>query len=162
MLEQIKTKLQDIPKLQSHLAGLRLKGKRIVFTNGCFDLLHPGHISYLAEARSLGDFLIIGLNSDASVARLKGPSRPLLNQDARGLALASMIFVDAVCVFEEDTPLELIQALGPDILVKGGDYQIDQIVGAKEVQSWGGEVQILPFVEGYSTSNIVEKIKGQD
>jgi D-beta-D-heptose 7-phosphate kinase/D-beta-D-heptose 1-phosphate adenosyltransferase len=131
--------------------------KKIV--NGCFDILHQGHIFSLGEAAKEADYLIVGLNSDASVQRLKGPSRPINNTENRAIVLSNLAIVDLLVVFEEDTPLELIKALMPDILVKGGDYTIDQIVGAKEVIAGGGKVIINPIVEGYSTTGLIEKIK---
>jgi rfaE bifunctional protein nucleotidyltransferase chain/domain len=138
----------------------RLKSSKIVFTNGCFDLLHLGHVDYLERARALGDVLVVGVNSDASTRRLgKGPERPLQDEVSRARIIASLQFVDAVCIFDEDTPLALVTALRPDVLVKGEDYRIDQIVGGREVQSWGGSVQTIPFVPGHSTTAIVNKIK---
>lgn len=159
MIELIGQKIQTIVDAQRTIAAWRVNSQKIVFTNGCFDLIHPGHLHYLAEARALGNRLVIGLNSDASVARLKGDHRPIVDQAARGLLLASLAFVDMVVVFEEDTPLELIKALGVDILVKGGDYKVDEVVGAKEVKARGGETRILSFLPGYSTSSIEAKIK---
>ncbi|MDD4149367.1 MAG: D-glycero-beta-D-manno-heptose 1-phosphate adenylyltransferase [Bacteroidales bacterium] len=130
----------------------------IVFTNGCFDILHYGHIDYLAKARDLGDKLIIGLNSDASVKRLKGETRPINNQIARANVLASLLFVDLVVIFEDDTPEDLIKSVIPDILVKGGDYDFNDIVGADFVMARGGLVEIIPFVDGYSSSEILKKL----
>lgn len=135
------------------------RDKKLVFTNGCFDLLHIGHIRYLEEARKQGDLLFLGLNSDRSVKQLKGESRPLQKEEDRAEILSKLVMVDFVCIFDQETPLELILKVRPDVLVKGGDWSIDQIVGAKEVQSWGGEVKSLQFVEGKSTTNIVEKIQ---
>lgn len=132
----------------------RQKGNKIIFTNGCFDLLHLGHATYLKHARQLGDKLVIGLNSDQSVKRLKGPSRPIINQNDRANMLSFFEFVDAVIIFEEDTPLKLISEIRPDILVKGGDYQVEEVVG----REFAGKVEIISFVDGYSTSNIIEKI----
>ncbi len=134
-------------------------GRKIVFTNGCFDLLHTGHLDYLARAASMGNVLVVGLNSDASVKRLKGPERPINNQDDRARALAALLLVDAVCIFEEDTPLELIQMVKPDVLAKGGDYTPETIVGASFVTESGGEVAVIPFVEGYSTTGLLAKIR---
>ena len=131
----------------------------MVFTNGVFDLIHIGHISYLSKAAELGDKLIIGLNSDTSVKRIKGESRPVNGQDSRAALLASFFFVDAVVVFEEDTPLNLITTLMPDVLIKGADYAIENIVGAKEVIANGGEVKTITFVEGYSSTSIIKKIQ---
>lgn len=140
-------------------AGIKASGKRIVFTNGCFDILHAGHITYLQEAATLGDFLVVGVNSDDSVKRLdKSPARPLQNEFSRSTVMAALQFVGAVIVFDEDTPLELIQAVKPDVLVKGADYKIEDILGAKEVLAAGGEVKTLEFLPGYSTSNIEKKI----
>ncbi|MDX8397674.1 MAG: D-glycero-beta-D-manno-heptose 1-phosphate adenylyltransferase [Mariprofundaceae bacterium] len=135
------------------------KGERIVFTNGCFDLLHPGHIQYLEDARALGDRLIIGLNSDASIGRLKGPTRPINPVLDRSCMLAALKRVDLVTVFEEDTPLKLISALLPDVLVKGGDYQPDDIVGASAVRAAGGKVVVVPFLQGYSSSTLIARIR---
>lgn len=134
-------------------------GKKIVFTNGCFDILHRGHVSYLNEAKNLGDLLVIGLNSDASVKRLKGSERPINKEHDRLYVLEALKSVDKVEIFEEDTPLNLIKLLRPMVLVKGGDWSLDQIVGAKEVISWGGEVLSLSFVDGYSTTGIIKKIQ---
>jgi len=135
------------------------KGKKIVFTNGCFDILHRGHVTYLNQARNLGDLLIVGINSDESVKRLKGPERPVNMLEDRAYVLSSLKSVDYVIPFEEDTPLNLINLIMPDILVKGGDYTIDRIIGAQEVLSHGGKVEIIPFVPGKSTSAIIDTIK---
>lgn len=140
------------------LESLR-KNKKIVFTNGCFDLLHVGHIRYLKEARKLGDYLVIGVNSDSSVKELKGPTRPIQNQDDRAEILAALEAVSATVIFKESTPERLIQNVKPDILVKGGDWTVDQIVGGHFVQSYGGQVLSLQFVEGRSTTKIIEKSK---
>jgi D-glycero-beta-D-manno-heptose 1-phosphate adenylyltransferase len=134
------------------------KGKKIVFTNGCFDIIHRGHVSYLSEAKKLGDLLVIGLNADESVKRLKGSERPINNENDRKFVLSELKSVDFVEIFHEDTPLNLILKVKPNILVKGGDWKIDQIVGAKEVISNGGEVFSLQFINGYSTTSIIEKI----
>lgn len=133
------------------------KQNRIVFTNGCFDLLHRGHVYNLSRARELGDILVVGLNGDASVSKLKGPGRPVNQQQARAEVLASMAFVDFVILFYEDNPLNLLRAVMPNILVKGGDYEIEEVVGYMEVSSWGGRVEIIPLLEGYSTSSIIKK-----
>jgi len=137
----------------------RDEGKCIVFTNGCFDLLHPGHIDYLTKARALGDVLIIGLNDDNSIQRLKGPNRPVNTLTDRAIMLAALKPVDLVVPFSEDTPLKLISALAPDILVKGGDYKPDDIVGAKEVIANGGKVVVMPFIDGHSSSSLINQIK---
>ena len=134
-------------------------GQTVVFTNGCFDLLHKGHVHYLLEAARLGDRLVIGLNSDDSTTRLKGPGRPINDQDARAYVLGALRCVDAVVLFEEDTPLDLIRTLTPDILVKGGDYSEEDVVGGDHVRETGGKVIILPFLEGYSTTSIEQKIR---
>ena len=134
----------------------------LVFTNGCFDLLHPGHVLYLDRARRLGDLLVVGVNSDASVRRLKGKGRPLVPQDARALVVAGLASVDVVTLFDEDTPRELLAALLPDVLVKGGDYAPEQVVGRAEVEAAGGRVEILPFLPGYSTTSLVERMRDRD
>lgn len=131
--------------------------KRIVFTNGCFDILHLGHVEYLAKAKDMGDLLIVGLNTDDSVKRLKGPSRPINPENARAHVLAALQFVDYVVLFNEDTPYQLIKAISPDVLVKGGDYIINEIVGADLVSENGGEVKVIPLTEGFSTSKIVNE-----
>lgn len=136
------------------------KGKKIIFTNGCFDILHKGHVTYLNEAKKLGDLLVVGLNSDASVKRLKGPERPINNEKDRQYVLSNLRAIDFVEIFEEDTPLALILKIMPHVLVKGGDWQIEQIVGAKEVIAHGGEVFSLNFVDGYSTTSLITKIQG--
>jgi rfaE bifunctional protein nucleotidyltransferase chain/domain len=145
--------------LQAQLKRWRLQSKTIVFTNGVFDILHEGHIASLSEAASYGDVLIVGINADASVKRLKGDSRPVNNEQSRALVMASLVLTDGVMIFEEDTPLDLITSIMPDVLVKGGDYTLEQIVGAKEVMANGGTVKIVPIVEGFSTTGIIEKMK---
>lgn len=144
------TRIFDEPFRQQHA---------LVFTNGCFDVLHRGHVYYLSHAREMGDLLVIGLNSDASVSRLKGPDRPVNPQEARAEVLGALGFVDYIIVFDEDTPLELISTLGPDILVKGGDYRVKDIVGYKEVIERGGRVETIPVLEGYSSSSILNRNK---
>jgi D-glycero-beta-D-manno-heptose 1-phosphate adenylyltransferase len=151
-------KIYDLRALTMQLNRLRLLGKTIAFTNGVFDILHVGHIASLSEAAVEADFLVVGVNSNASVKRLKGEQRPIHDEQARAMLLASLLMVDAVIIFDEDTPLELIKALRPDVLVKGGDYTLDQIVGAKEVIAAGGRVVINPIVPGHSTTGIIEKI----
>ncbi|MEO6812501.1 MAG: D-glycero-beta-D-manno-heptose 1-phosphate adenylyltransferase [Ginsengibacter sp.] len=138
----------------------RLKSKTIAFTNGVFDILHEGHIAVLAKAASFADILVVGVNSDESVKRLKGNNRPVNKEQSRALLLASLIMVDAVVIFNEETPLELIKKIKPDVLVKGGDYTIDTVVGATEVISDGGKVEIIPLEEGFSTTGTIERIKG--
>ena len=137
----------------------RLNSKTIAFTNGVFDILHEGHISLLSKAATYADILVVGVNSDASVKRLKGENRPVNTQQSRAMILASLIMVDAVIIFDEDTPLELINQLEPDVLIKGGDYTLETIVGAKETLERKGTVEIIPIVEGFSTTAIIEKIK---
>ena len=154
----IPQKIFDLSGLQHQLSRWRLLGKTVAFTNGCFDILHQGHIASLSDAARDADFLVVGLNSDASTCRLKGESRPINNQHARATVMASLLMVDAVILFEEDTPLNLINAIRPDVLVKGGDYTLEQIVGAKEVIEAGGRVVINPIVPGFSTTSIIEKI----
>lgn len=154
-------KINDLPSLKNRVDAWKSAGKKVVFTNGVFDLLHIGHITYMAKAAELGDKLIIGLNADASVKRLKGDSRPVNDQTNRAALLAALFFVDGIVVFEEDTPLNLITTLLPDILVKGADYTIDNIVGAKEVLANGGEVKTIDFVDGYSSTSIIQRIKDQ-
>jgi rfaE bifunctional protein nucleotidyltransferase chain/domain len=154
-------KIKNWPEGQQTVAQIQAHGRRVVFTNGCFDLLHVGHVRYLQAARALGDFLVLGLNDDASVRRLsKGSDRPLTPQNERAEILAALACVDLVVIFSQDTPLELILALRPDILVKGGDYTPDTIVGRPEVLSWGGEVHVIPFVPGKSTSILIARIRG--
>lgn len=158
-LDDIQSKICTWTEARNRIAEWQKQGMRIVFTNGCFDLLHFGHLHYLAQARDLGDRLVIGLNSGDSVRRLKGPNRPINNEATRLLQMASLAFVDLVVLFEEDTPLELIRTLQPDVLVKGGDYYPETIVGADVVKARGGRVVVLSFVEGYSTTAIEEKIR---
>ncbi|MBI3949239.1 MAG: D-glycero-beta-D-manno-heptose 1-phosphate adenylyltransferase [Acidobacteria bacterium] len=148
----------DRESLIAERQRLRGQGNRIVFTNGCFDLIHPGHVRYLRQARSLGDALIVAINSDQSTRELKGPGRPIFNQEERCEVLAALEAVDYVTVFDEPTPRELITALLPDVLVKGGDWPLDQIVGREEVEAAGGQVYSLPYAEGYSTSSIINRI----
>jgi D-beta-D-heptose 7-phosphate kinase/D-beta-D-heptose 1-phosphate adenosyltransferase len=156
--ERLAAKIQPLEEIENTRAQWRAAGERVVFTNGCFDLLHYGHLHYLAAARDLGERLVVGLNSAASVRRLKGPHRPINDELTRTHTLAALAFVDAVVVFEDDTPLELIKIVQPDVLVKGGDWSPTQIVGADFVLAQGGQVLSLPFVGGYSTTNIEQKI----
>jgi D-beta-D-heptose 7-phosphate kinase/D-beta-D-heptose 1-phosphate adenosyltransferase len=149
----------DVAALCAALAPRRAAGARVVFTNGCFDLLHPGHVRYLAAARALGDVLVVGLNGDASVRRLKGPGRPILTVDERGEVLAALASVDHVVVFDEDTPRDLIVALAPDILVKGSDWEEKDIAGATEVKAKGGRVERIEIVPGVSTTELLRRIR---
>lgn len=154
------SKILTWEEARQQVRELQAQGRKVVFTNGCFDLLHVGHIRYLEAARALGDFLVVGLNTDASVRRLqKGPDRPLVPEAERAEILAALACVDAVVLFSQDTPRELILYLRPDLLVKGGDYTPETIVGAAEIRSWGGEVKVIPFVPGYSTTKLVARIR---
>jgi D-beta-D-heptose 7-phosphate kinase / D-beta-D-heptose 1-phosphate adenosyltransferase len=154
-------KILDLERIKSRVAEWRASGETIVFTNGCFDLLHVGHITLLEDCRRFGSKLVLGLNADASVCRLKGPTRPIVSERERARVMAALAAVDAVVLFEEDTPLELIRALKPDVLVKGGDYSVETVVGHEDVIAAGGRVEIVPTVEGFSTSNIVKKLTAQ-
>jgi len=155
------SKISDLQSLKASISQWQSEDKKVVFTNGVFDLLHIGHITYMAKAAELGDKLVIGLNSDSSVKRIKGEDRPVNDQNSRAALLAALFFVDAIVVFEEDTPINIITTLMPDILVKGADYSIENIVGAKEVLAIGGEVKTIDFVEGYSSTSIIKKIREQ-
>jgi len=155
----IANKIKDIKELKEIIGELRERGKRIVFTNGCFDLLHIGHIRYLRKAKTKGDVLIIGLNSDNSVRKIKGKGRPIVPQKERAEILSALEFVDFVVIFEEKTPLKLIRRIKPDVLVKGGDWKGKEIVGEEFVNSYGGRVFILPFTRGRSTTLLIKKIK---
>jgi rfaE bifunctional protein nucleotidyltransferase chain/domain len=155
----IDKKIFTLPQLLAQLASWRVTNKTIAFTNGCFDILHEGHIFSLSQAAQEADYLVVGVNSDSSTKRLKGPERPVNHEHSRALLLASLAIIDAVVIFDEDTPYELITATQPDVLVKGGDYTIEQIVGAREVIANGGRVVINPIVEGFSTSGIIAQIK---
>lgn len=158
-MESYRLKIKSIPSLKKEIDRLKAQGKKIVFTNGCFDILHRGHTRYLATARNLGDFLIVAVNSDQSVRTIKGPERPVISEDERAEILAALGFVDAVVVFDEETPLELIRYLLPDVLVKGGDWTEDRIVGGDVVKAAGGEVRSIPFVEGHSTTDLLRRIR---
>ncbi len=159
MLQDLLKKVVKLEKAVSLVTSWKAQGGRVVWTNGVFDLLHQGHIEYLCEARALGDHLVVGVNTDASVRRLKGPSRPIHDQNSRALQLAAMQAVDLVILFEGDTPLPEIETIQPDYLVKGGDYDPEQIVGGNFVKGYGGQVVVIPFIDGFSTSRIIEKIK---
>ena len=151
-------KIKDIRELRDICKRLKLQGNRMIFTNGCFDIIHPGHTRYLYEAKKLGDFLIVAINSDDSIKRIKGEKRPIMNENERAEIIASLSCVDYVMIFEEDTPEQVISLLVPDVLVKGGDWMENQIVGADTVKRAGGEVISIPYISGYSTSSIIEKI----
>jgi D-beta-D-heptose 7-phosphate kinase/D-beta-D-heptose 1-phosphate adenosyltransferase len=152
------SKIKTLDVLAAIITAERSRGRRVVFTNGCFDLLHAGHVKYLQKARCLGDILVLGLNSDASVRRLKGEKRPLISEEERAHILAALDCIDYVIVFDEDTPLELITALKPDIRAKGGDYTLEGVVGRDFVEAYGGRVELVSFVDGKSTSNIIERV----
>jgi D-glycero-beta-D-manno-heptose 1-phosphate adenylyltransferase len=158
-LEKIKSKIFDVDALKRQLAVWRFQSKTIVFTNGCFDLLHLGHIDYLSKASDEGDILIVGVNTDASTSKLKGPHRPINNETQRSMILASLSFVDAVVLFNEDTPYDLIKTIKPDVLIKGGDYTVKDIVGADVVQENGGITKTIELLAGYSTTLTEEKIR---
>lgn len=157
--EKLRSKIVDKEEALSMLSIWHYMGLKVVFTNGCFDLIHRGHVNYLSRAASLGDRMIVGLNSDKSVSDIKGPNRPIQDQLSRAEVMASMFFVDAVVLFDEETPFDLINFLKPDILVKGSDYTIDKIVGADIVIANGGSVETMDFIDGYSSTNIINKIK---
>ena len=152
------SKVQSLESVAEQTRALQKMGKRVVFTNGCYDILHPGHIDLLYRARALGDILVVAINSDESVRRLKGPARPIFNQDERAELLAGLEMVDYVCIFDEDLPRQAILAIHPDVLVKGADWEADGIVGREEVESWGGRVVAVPLVEGQSSTGIVERV----
>ena len=161
-LDHIRKKILDPETLKSQLAIWRFKEKKIVFTNGCFDIVHYGHIDYLSRAADLGDILLLGLNSDASVKRLKGECRPVNKEFDRSMLLASFSFITSVIIFDDDTPYDLIKMIQPDILIKGGDYKAQDVVGYDLVTARDGKVIILPFIKGYSTTNLIEKISGSN
>jgi|SRR6185369_4144029 len=154
----IQSKIQSLPEALKIQRQWKVLDKKVAFTNGCFDIIHQGHIFSLSQAAKEADYLIVGVNSDASTKRLKGPDRPVNDEQSRAIVLASLLMVDMVVIFDEDTPLELICAIMPDVLVKGGDYTLEQIVGAKEVMANGGRVVINPIVKGFSTTALIEKI----
>jgi D-glycero-beta-D-manno-heptose 1-phosphate adenylyltransferase len=158
--DQLKTKLALKEDAVRTINGLRLKGKKIIFTNGCFDILHPGHVDYLTQARDLGGYMIVGLNTDNSVRKLnKAPNRPVNDEMARAKVLAALACVDAVVLFDEETPYELIKLIQPDVIVKGNDYKAEEVVGYDIVKSRGGEVITIPLLEGFSTTKLVEKLR---
>lgn len=158
-LKYIESKIFKKDSLYRQLNIWRFQTKKIVFTNGCFDVIHQGHIHFLMKAADMGSVLVVGLNSDSSVKRLKGTERPLQNENTRSLIMASFSMIDAVILFDEDTPFELIKFVKPNVLVKGGDYQIDQIVGADIVKSYGGEVKTVEFLEGFSSSLLIDNLR---
>tara|TARA_B100001287_G_C22590304_1_gene485280 strand:- start:362 stop:853 length:492 start_codon:yes stop_codon:yes gene_type:complete len=158
-LQNIKSKIYTLSELVEQSKVWRNKGEKIVFTNGCFDLVHRGHVEVLANTADLGDKLIIGLNSDSSIQNLKGENRPIIDENSRAILLASLQFIDAIVLFSEDTPYHLIETILPDILAKGGDYKVEEITGHELVLQNGGEVILVPFVDGFSSTNIINKIK---
>jgi rfaE bifunctional protein nucleotidyltransferase chain/domain len=158
-MEDYRQKIKDLSSMKKEIDRLKGQGKKIVFTNGCFDILHPGHTRYLWAARQLGDYLVVAVNSDRSVREIKGEGRPVTPQEERTEVLAALSSVDGVVVFDEDTPLKVIRHLMPDVLVKGGDWPEDKIIGADVVKGAGGEVKSIPFVSGYSTTVIIRKIR---
>jgi D-beta-D-heptose 7-phosphate kinase/D-beta-D-heptose 1-phosphate adenosyltransferase len=161
MMERYRLKIKELPEIKEEIEGLKAGGKRIVFTNGCFDILHPGHTRYLFSARELGDYLIVAVNSDRSVRAIKGSGRPVMPQAERAELLAALGCVDGVVIFDEDNPLKVIQFLMPHILVKGGDWEEDEIVGADVVKGAGGEVRRIPFTSGHSTTDILKRMDRQ-
>lgn len=158
MLRLLEEKIKDLKGLKAAIAGLKAKHKKVVFTNGCFDLLHYGHVKYLQDARKKGDILVVGINSDASIKRIKGKKRPVVNEGSRLRLIAALESVDYVVLFNEDTPLKIIKAVRPDLLVKGADWEKDSIVGRDFVLSYGGRVATVNLVKGHSTSNLIKKI----
>jgi len=158
-LNQLNNKIYSLKQLENKVNTWKQTGEEVVFTNGCFDIIHRGHIEVLAQTADLGDKLILGLNSDSSITKLKGKNRPIIDEQSRAILLASLSFVDAVVLFSEDTPIKLISTLKPDILAKGGDYEIETIVGNEIVQNNGGEVILVPFLDGFSSTTIIDKIK---
>jgi rfaE bifunctional protein nucleotidyltransferase chain/domain len=158
-MEKYRLKIRELPDAKKKVERLRSKNKKIVFTNGCFDILHIGHARYLYAAREMGDFLIVAMNSDRSVKAIKGPDRPIMNQSERSEMLASLECVDMVVIFDEDNPMEVIRYLMPDILIKGGDWKEEDIIGADVVRAAGGQIRSIPYINGYSTSGIIKKIQ---
>ena len=156
-LDVIKYKIYDFEDIKNYSELWKYEGVKIIFTNGCFDILHRGHVEYLSKAKDLGDVLIVGLNTDNSVKILKGSDRPINDEYSRALILASLSFVDAVVLFDEETPLNLISVIKPDVLVKGGDYKAEEIVGYDIVKDSGGDIVVIDFVDGFSTTNIIQK-----
>ena len=158
-LNKLNHKIYSLKELKKKVTAWKQAGEEVVFTNGCFDIIHKGHVEVLARTADLGNKLIIGLNSDSSIQKLKGKDRPIMDEQCRAFLLASLSFVDAVVLFSDETPINLISTLKPDVLAKGGDYKISTIVGYKEVQENGGQVILVPFIDGFSSTTIIEKIK---
>jgi D-glycero-beta-D-manno-heptose 1-phosphate adenylyltransferase len=157
----IQNKILTLPELLRRVSQWRVVNKTIAFTNGCYDILHAGHIASLTEASRQGDYLVVAVNADSSIKGLKGDNRPVNDENARALVVAALSMVDAVIIFPEPTPLDLVVAIRPDVLVKGGDYKVEEIAGAREVISWGGKVVLNPIVEGYSTTSIINKLQNK-
>lgn len=160
--DTLNQRIYTAEEIKQEVIRIRLKSKTIAFTNGVFDILHEGHLAVLSEAASFADVLIVGVNSDTSVKKLKGESRPVNNENSRAIIIASLIMVDAVVIFNEETPLELIKIIKPDVLIKGGDYTIETMVGSKEVLENGGRIEIIPIKEGFSTTGIIRRISGNE
>ena len=160
-MERYRLKIKELPEIKEEIERFKAEGKKIVFTNGCFDILHPGHTRYLFSARELGDYLIVAVNSDRSVRAIKGSGRPIMPQAERAELLAALGCVDGVVIFDEDNPLKVIQFLMPHILVKGGDWEEDEIIGADVVKGAGGEVRRIPFISGHSTTDILKRMDRQ-
>lgn len=158
----MREKLKSLPEIAGIAAAARQRGQRVVFTNGCFDLLHRGHVHILREAKAAGDLLIVGINTDRSVRAIKGPARPILSEIDRSELIASLEMVDYVVLFDQPTPIDLIAAIRPGVLAKGGDWGPDQVVGAEVVRQYGGEVKRIPYLQGFSTTEIIERIRKQD
>ncbi len=158
-METYRLKIKDLQEIKKETDKLKTEGKKIVFTNGCFDILHPGHTRYLYSARELGDYLVVAVNSDRSTQAIKGPGRPINSQETRAELLAALDFVDGVVIFEEDDPFKVIEFLMPNILVKGGDWAEDEIIGADVVKKGRGEVRRIPYVSGHATTDIIKKIR---
>lgn len=158
-LDIIKDKIMPLDQLLKVSSAWKFLGEKVVFTNGCFDIMHLGHVDYLSKAKDLGDRLIVAVNKDASVKKLKGENRPLNDEEARSVMMASLHFVDAVILFGEDTPIDLITAIRPDVLAKGADYTIETVVGHEIVQGYGGQVKLIDFLEGYSTTRLIDDIR---
>jgi len=161
-MERYRLKIKDLHDIKEEIEKLKVKGKKIVFTNGCFDILHPGHARYLSSAKALGDYLVVAVNSDRSVRAIKGEGRPVIPEAERAELVAALSFVDGVTIFDEDNPLRVIQSLMPDVLVKGGDWKEEDIIGADVVKKAGGEVKRISFVNGFSSSDLIGKIRGNE
>ena len=160
-MERYRLKIKDLKEIKNEIEKLKAKGQKIVFTNGCFDILHPGHTRYLSSAKILGDYLVVAVNSDRSVRSIKGEGRPVIPESERAELVAALSFVDGVTIFDEDNPLRVIQSLMPDVLVKGGDWKEEDIIGSDVVKKAGGEVKRISYVTGFSSSDLIKKIRGK-